>query len=256
MLCCLESDVLANSKIPVLQVLWRAPFDAVAANWTKWTVMANLSNAAPHPPTHGGGQGQTHPLMDVELPKTGAFAAAAAAGQKLVVTLVSSILLYPNRSHAKRIQPSSIHQTHRGYGWPLPSTATLHPHPTPRSARTRNASLNSFCHGSNVDSFWLLAQDANNNQNYSRFHLGSARWDPGAPLGNHSAPTDWAWTAMPGGKWETTPCNVSAGTPDGYNTLDDFDITLTLSHPARFVAACFRQHCHPRATPLCLACAA
>ena len=133
MLCCLESDVLANSKIPVLQVLWRAPFDAVAANWTKWTVMANLSNAAPHPPTHGGGQGQTHPLMDVELPKTGAFAAAAAAaGQKLVVTLVSSILLYPNRSHAKHIQPSSIP--------PNPPrirvAPALHRHPPPPSHPT------------------------------------------------------------------------------------------------------------------------
>ena len=101
-------------------VIWRAEFDPTALNWTTWTAIANLSNAAPNPPRHGGGQGGTHPLMDVELPTKGPFAAARNHTKKLVVTL-----------------------------------------------------------------------DANNNQNYSRYHLGSAIWDPAAlpvmpPIGTHT----------------------------------------------------------------------
>ena len=55
-------------------VIWRSPFDPVAVNWTAWTPIVNLSNAAPNPPRHGGGQGGTHPLMDIDLPTTGPFA--------------------------------------------------------------------------------------------------------------------------------------------------------------------------------------
>ena len=115
-------------------VIWRAAFDAVKLNWTTWQPIVNLSNAAPNPPRHGGGQGQTHPLMDVDLPTTGPFAAGSGVhtqSEKLVLTL-----------------------------------------------------------------------DANNNQNYSRYHLGSARWDPSASPTDRGAtelaPTPWAWTAMPG----------------------------------------------------------
>ena len=35
-------------------VIWRAAFDPVAANWTTWMPIVNLSNAAPNPPRHGG----------------------------------------------------------------------------------------------------------------------------------------------------------------------------------------------------------
>jgi len=171
-------------------VIWRAAFDPVAVNWTTWAPIANLSNAAPNPPRHGGaetflfcetvlalknrvfaktgsgqtygkvetgcflagGQGGTHPLMDVDLPATGPFAlqAEGMSNKKLVLTL-----------------------------------------------------------------------DANNNQNYSRFHLGSAHWDPGAipaaagGASSEISPSPWAWTAMPGGSWNVTACNVSMDTPDG-----------------------------------------
>ena len=130
-------------------VIWRAAFDPTAANWTTWRPIVNLSNAAPNPPRHGGGQGQTHPLMDVDLPATGPFAVGeteTVGQQKLVLTL-----------------------------------------------------------------------DANNNQNYSRFHLGSAHWDPDAsPSGaSEVAPSPWAWTAMPGGHWNVSACNISMETTDG-----------------------------------------
>ncbi len=130
-------------------VIWRSPFDPVAVNWTAWTPIVNLSNAAPNPPRHGGGQGGTHPLMDIDLPTTGPFALQTEemSNKKLVLTL-----------------------------------------------------------------------DANNNQNYSRFHLGSAHWDPGAipsRSGNEIFPSPWAWTAMPGGSWNVTTCNISMDTPDG-----------------------------------------
>ena len=125
-------------------VIWRSEFDQKELNWTTWTVIANLSNAPPHPPKHGGGQGGTHPHMDVELPTTGPFAQPA-AGQKLVLTM-----------------------------------------------------------------------DANNNPNYTGFHLGSTQWDPLTPAGtSRMAPGEWAWTAMPGGVWKTASCNVSMQTSDG-----------------------------------------
>ena len=71
-------------------LIWRAAFDASTVNWTTWAPIANLSNAAPNPPRHGGGQGQTHPLMDVTLPTTGPFAldkTATGKRKKLVLTM-------------------------------------------------------------------------------------------------------------------------------------------------------------------------
>lgn len=67
----------------------------------------------------------------------------------------------------------------------------------------------------------VLTLDANNNQNYSRFHLGAALWDPGASPSRAGesarkvAPSPWAWTAMPGGRWNASACNVSMETGDG-----------------------------------------
>jgi hypothetical protein len=136
----------ADSRNRNFTAIWRSPFDAAAVNWTTWSVIANLSNAAPNPPRHGGGQGQTHPLMDVDLPVTGPFAAHADGGVRVAKKLV-------------------------------------------------------------------LTLDANNNQNYSRFHLGSAEWNPNAANGAHGlSPSEWKWTAMPGGAWNATSCNVTMET--------------------------------------------
>lgn len=125
-------------------VIWRAPFDATVVNWTTWTAIANVSNKPPNPPVHGGGQGGTHPVMDVELPTSGPFSATSSGPKALLVTL-----------------------------------------------------------------------DAGNTQNYSRFHLGAAPWRPSPEPANATAQTEWSWTAMPGGLWNITDCNVSTHTPDG-----------------------------------------
>jgi hypothetical protein len=136
----------ADSRNRNFTAIWRSPFDAAAGNWTTWSVIANVSNAAPNPPRHGGGQGQTHPLMDVDLPATGPFAEHADGGARVAKKLV-------------------------------------------------------------------LTLDANNNQNYSRFHLGSAEWNPNAASGAHALrPSAWKWTAMPGGAWNATSCNVTMDT--------------------------------------------
>lgn len=62
-------------------MIWYAPFDTAAVNWSTFVPIANISTAEPAP-LHGGGQGQQHPIMDVFSP--------ALDGERLMVVFHGS----------------------------------------------------------------------------------------------------------------------------------------------------------------------